>query len=191
MTDGPFDNLNLGKNWEKFNKAIQNESAGASECAAIAADTMLKELSVNNARLIKNLVTRPRQGQIEFDQASFSELTFSKHPSTLFSDKLQKELKPQLHNGATFEKALIKAGIESVSSHISESYNRVQEGIIQLRDNGKINADQCQKLLKKTNATFRAVDKQGICNALLGGNKNAFKKAASKKTKLDDGPTLP
>ena len=156
MTDGPFDNLNLGKGWKKFVKAIQNNATDISKCAAIAADTMIKECLTNNAS------------------------------STIPSGKFQKESKSQLHNGTTFE----KTGPASVISYMSECSNRIQEEFIYLHDSGQISANQCQISLEKTNATFRAVDKQGIRNAVLSGNKNAFKEAASKEKNLDDGPVL-
>ena len=50
--------------------------------------------------------------------------------------------------------------------------------------------DQFDRAVKQANATFDALPRSDICDALREGDKNTFKNAAAKKIGLDEGPSL-
>ena len=50
--------------------------------------------------------------------------------------------------------------------------------------------DQYDRTVTRANAAFGELSESDVCDALHAGDKNAFQRDVSKKTGLDDGPSL-
>ncbi len=191
MTDGPFKNLKLGKGWNRFVEAVLNDAVDQSECTDLANDSLVRGLLTSaNSAILENLYAYAGQDQMVFDQVSDVEDIFDRHDKTPFSDQLQKQLIYLLTGGVQMASALAEAIEASVESHIAATENRLQEEFISLRESRALSEEKYESGIAKVYTTFKAVDISEICNALRGGNKNAFKAATSKKEGLDEGPRL-
>lgn len=191
MTDGPFKNLKLGKGWNRFVEAVLNDAVDQSECTDLANDSLVRGLLTSaNSAILENLYAYAGQDQMVFDQVSDVEDIFDRHDKTPFSDQLQKQLIYLLNGGVPMASALAEAIEASVESHIAATENRLQEEFISLRESRALSEEKYESGIAKVYTTFKAVDISEICNALRGGNKNAFKAATSKKEGLDEGPRL-
>lgn len=191
MTDGPFKNLKLGKGWNRFVEAVLNDAVDQSECTDLANDSLVRGLLTSaNSAILENLYAYAGQDQMVFDQVSDVEDIFDRHDKTPFSDQLQKQLIYLLNGGVPMASALAEAIEASVESHIAATENRLQEEFISLREARALSEEKYESGIAKVYTTFKAVDISEVCNALRGGNKNAFKAATSKKEGLDEGPRL-
>lgn len=50
--------------------------------------------------------------------------------------------------------------------------------------------DQYEQTVTRANDAFKLLPEGELCDVLRVGDKNAFQRSASKKTGLDDGPSL-
>lgn len=190
MTDGPLKNLKLSSCWKRLVEAIQRDASESAECGALASDALVRELLTDEVRaLLNDLEGYAHRDQMDLDPISSVAGIFDRHDKTPFNDSLQKKLAVrlnQLPSDAAFDEALEA----SVKDQMTEARNHLVEECLRARDTGEISRDHCQRAIDKVNASFEAVDLQGICKALRAGNKNAFKDATSKKEGLGEGPTL-
>lgn len=190
MSDGPFKNLKLNKRWKRFAEAVQNDAFDRAECCAMASNALVHEILTDGVQtLLADLQDYASLKQLDLDPLSSIESIFNVHMKTPFTDTLQKEVALCLCEAAPSDAArqALKA---AVTEQISEAMNRVEEECIRAREAGEMWQDQFQLTVKQARATFNALDINGICEALLAGNKNAFKNAVSKKVGLEEGPPL-
>ena len=191
MTDGPFKNMELGHRWKRFAEAVHNDAVDQTERIALASNNIARELCISdNIATLKDLEAYTQQGQRDLDPVSSVQAIFEKHPKSSFNDRLQKELIYRLGDGVQVEVALPDAVKASVTSHIGETKNRLQEECIRLREEKELGAEKCQSTIEESNITFDAVNIPAICDAIYEGDKKAFKAATNKKEGLDQGPRL-
>lgn len=191
MTDGPFRNAEMSKRLKRFADSLVNDAASSAERISLACDSMLRDLASNNAcALLKELKSHTQRQQMELDPVSSADEVFERFPKTPFADTLQKHLtanlQDQMHPEAAFDRALQAATIET----IGETQNRINEECIRARDTEDMSPRQFRQAIERNYATFDAIDTDVICEALLSGNKNAFKNAVRKKKGLEEGPDL-
>ena len=191
MPDGPFKNLKLGRRWKRFAKASHSDSADPRERCALASDALVCDILTDETQaLLTDLQDYARQAQLDLDPLSSVESIFDNHSRTAFDDTLQKELSFRLWDQMTPDAAIRKALEASVDDEISRARNRIQEECIHACESGEMRQDQFDLTVNRANASFDALAKGYICDALRTGDKNAFKNAASKKKGLNEGPSL-
>lgn len=190
MTDGPFNNLVLGRRWRRYADALLNDAVDSAERCALASDAIVQELLTDDTQaLIKDLQIYASKKQLDFDPVSSIEMVFNNHDKTSFADTLQKELAFRLNEQTAPEIAIAQALDASVCDHIGEAKNRIEEECVHLRESGEMRQEQFDRAVNNSNATFDILTISNICDALRACDKFAFKKAASKKEGLDEGPS--
>lgn len=191
MSDGPFKNLKLCRRWKRFVEAVQNDAFGSNECCALASDALVREILTDDVQpLLADLQAYARREQLDFDPLSSVESIFNGHSKMPFADTLQKEVVFRLSELIAPSNALWQALDASVSNQISVVRNRIEEECIRAREVGEMRQDQFDYTVTQASATFDLLARNKICEALLAGDKKAFKGAVSKKKGLDEGPCL-
>jgi hypothetical protein len=191
MSDGPFKNLKLNRRWKRFAEAVQNAAFDHAECCAMASDALVREILTDGVlALLADLQAYASRKQLDLDLLSSVESIFNIHMKTPFTDTMQKEIAFCLSEQAVPADAVRQALKASVNEQISEAMNRIEEECIRAREVGEMWQDQFNHTVKQASATFNTLAIDKICEALLAGNKNAFKKAVSKKVGLDEGACL-
>jgi hypothetical protein len=191
MTDGPFKNLRLGIHWKRFAEAVQNDAVDSTERCALGSDALIRDILTDDTRaLLRDLQSYVNQDQLEFDPLSSVESIFDGHSKSPFADTFQKELVFRLSGRISPDIAIRKALESSVSDQISKAANRIEEECIRARETGEMWRDQFDCTVVQARKTFDALARSEICDALLAGNKYAFKCAVSKRHGLDEGPRL-
>ena len=191
MSDGPFKNFRLGRHWKRFAAAAHNDAVDPAERGALACDALTNDLLTDENRALQSdlhaLVRRP---QLEFDPTHSVDITFRSHSKTAFGDTLQRELAPRVSDQMPLEKALACALRAAVHGHATRARSRIEEECLHSRESREMTQDQCDRTVIRVNETFDALSESDICDAVRAGHKNAFQRAVSKKTGLDDGPSL-
>jgi hypothetical protein len=191
MSDGPFKNLKLGKRWKRFAEAVQNEAFESHVCCAMASDALLYEILTDSVgSLLAAFQAYVNRKQLDLDPMSSVESIFNAHIKTPFSDTFQKHVAFLLSDQIAPANVLRQALEISVSDHVSESRNRIVDECIRARETGEMWPDQFSRAVSNANAIFDVLAKNEVCDALLDGNKKAFKDAVSKKKGLDEGAPL-
>lgn len=191
MSDGPFKNLKLGSRWKRFAEAVQNAAFDHAACCAMASDALVREILTKGVQaLLADLQAYASRKQLDLDPLFSIESIFNLHMKTSFTDTLQKEVALGLSEQAAPADAIWQAMKACASEQMSEAMNRIQEECIVAREFGVMWQDQFNNTIKQASATFNELDIDKICEALLNGNKNAFKDAVSKKEGLDEGAPL-
>ncbi len=191
MSDGPFKNLKLSKRWKRFAEAAQNEAFDSRVCCAMASDALLHEILTDGFRsLLADLHAYVNRNQLDLVPLSSVESIFHSHIKTPFSDTFQKQVAFLLNDQVAPSAALRQALGASVNEHVSEARNRIVDECIRARETGEMWPDQFSRAVKSVNAIFDVLAENEVCEALLDGNKKAFKDVASKKKGLDDGAPL-
>jgi hypothetical protein len=191
MSDGPFKNLKLGKRWKRFADAVQNDTFNCPDCCSMASHALMHELLTDNVRaILAVLQAYASRKQLDIDPSASVDSIFNAHMSTPFSDILQKQIAFRLNDQVSPADAVRQALEESVSNHSNDVRNRIIDECISAREAGDMRQDLFSISVKNVNSVFDSLAKDRVCEALLDGNKNAFKTAASKKQGIDEGPPL-
>ena len=191
MPDGPFNNLKLGRRWNRFAATLDIDAADDSEQRALASDAILNDILTEDFQpLLTDLREYERRPQLDLDPLSSVESIFRSRSKTAFSDTFQKELSSQLGHQMTPDRAIGQALDVSVDYQIRKAKNRIQEECIRLRESREMRREQFDRTVTRANAVFDTLPKGDICNALRAGDKNAFKNAVSKRKGVDEGPSL-
>lgn len=191
MSDGPFKNLKLGKRWKRFADAVQNDTFNCSDCCNMASHALTHELLTDNVRaILAVLQAYASRKQLDIDPSASVDSVFNAHMSTPFSDILQKQIAFRLNDQVSLADAVRQAVEESVSNHSNDVRNRIIDECISAREAGGMRHDLFSISVKNVNSVFDSLAKDRVCEALLDGDKNAFKTAASKKQGIDEGPPL-
>ncbi len=191
MTDGPFKNLKLGKNWKRFAEAVQNETVDTNMRCSIASHAILQEVLAGDVPdLINRLQSYFNKEQLDIDPLSSIENIFADHSVAPFADTLEKELSYRLNDGMQPIDAFSEALEASIDVWINKIKNRIEEQCIHSLELKEMWSDQCNLTIRNSNMTLDNLDKKPLCNALLNGDKLAFKSSILKKAGIDDGPTL-
>jgi hypothetical protein len=191
MSDGPFKNLKLGKRWKRFFDAVQNETFNSPECCAMASHALMHEFFTDNVRaILAALQANANRKQLDLDPLSSVESIFNDNMKTPFSDTLQKQLAFRLNDQVSPADAVQQALEDSVVKHSNDAKDRIVDECLRAREAGEIRHDLFYRSVSNIKASFDALAKNKVCDALLDGNKNAFKDAVSKKQGIDEGPPL-
>lgn len=192
MSDGPFKNLKLAKRWKIFAEAVQNDAFDSAECYALASDALVREILTDNVKaLLIELQAYANREQLDLAAVSSCiEDIFNRHSKTSFTDILQKEVAFRVSEQMALSNAIKQAVDAAVREQISEVKNRIIEECICKRDFGVMWQDQFNRTVRESSAIFNGLATNEICEAVLAGNKRAFKAAVSKKVGLDEGVSL-
>jgi hypothetical protein len=125
---------------------------------------------------------------MDLDPISSIEAIFDTHPRSSQMDILQKHLIADLREQMDPKAALDRALRSTAADWIDTAKNRIDEECIRSRDLGDMNRDSYPKALERNSDTFAAVSPDAFCDALISGNKRAFKQALQKKAGVDEGP---
>ena len=191
MTDGPFKNLKLARDWKRFAEAAHNDAVDIAQRCALAAHALLGEILTEDTQaLLNDLLAYQRQPQLDMDPWSSVESIFDNHSKTAFSDTLRREMAFRLGDGMAPGAAIGEALEASVDDQIGKARNRIQEECIHARETGEIRQGQLERTITRANEAFDTMSGDDICDALRAGDHNAFKKPALKRKGLDEGPGL-
>jgi hypothetical protein len=191
MTDGPFKNLKLSRRWKRFAEAAGNDAVDSAERCALASNALVREiLTSDTPLLLTKLRTYTERAQLDLDPLSSVAGIFNDHNRTSFSDALQKELSFRLSDHIASGVAMQQALKAAVTTQIIEAKNHFEEECIRACESGEMRQDQFAHTVNRGGVAFNAVPTNEICNAILAGDKNAFKSGISKKEGLDEGPSL-
>ncbi|KIH77534.1 hypothetical protein SAMN05660860_00958 [Geoalkalibacter ferrihydriticus] len=191
MSDGPFKNLRLTKRWRKFTEAAYNDAFDQIEYCAMASDAVVQDALTDSVRaLVSALNSYVTQNQMDIDPLSSLERIFNEHSKDQFADTLQREMRFHLSEKCLPGEALEQALAASVDDQINIARNRIQEECIHSSEIGQMRQDQLDRTIERANSAFESLDRQSICEAIIAGNKQAFKGAVAKKDGLEEGPSL-
>ena len=191
MTDGPFKNLKLARDWKRFAEAAHNDTVDIAQRCALAAHALLGEILTEDTRaLLNDLLAYQRQPQLDMDPLSSFESIFDSHTKTAFSDTLRRQMAFRLGDGMVPGAAIGEALEASVDDQIGKARNRIHEECIHARETGEIRQEQLERTITRANEAFDTMPGDDICDALRAGDHNAFKIPASKRKGLDEGPGL-
>ena len=189
MTDGPFRNIELSKRWKQYGRDLVSDAASVDErtlqsCHSMVGDLNLSEIS-SLLIAIKRHAARP---QMDLDMKSAAETLFESCPKSPLTDTLQKHLMANLYERMPLDTALDQALQSTVADWIGITKNRLDEQCIRARDLGDMSQDDYRKGIERNAETFAGIDRSGLCDALVNGDKRAFKRAQQKKKGVDEGP---
>ena len=191
MSDGPFKNLKLNKRWKRFAEAAQNDASDHNECCGLASDAIVREiLNDSNKAMLAEAQSYAKQAQLELDPLSSIENVFSNYSKTPFADTLLKEMVFRMADQAVPYDALRQAMDAAVRDHIREVRSRIQEECIRAYEAGQMGQNQFYRIVNQVSAILDSLPMAKVCEALLTGDRDAFKSAASMKIGLDEGPPL-
>ena len=189
MTDGPFRNAALSSRWKQYGKDLVSDAASAEERTTQACHSMIGDVDVSEISstlgAIKAHADRP---QMDLDVISSMETLFESCPKSPLVDTFQKHLLANLRDQMPLDTALDQALSGTVSDWIGMTKNRLDEECIRARDIGDMNVDDYRKGIARNAETFAGVSLNALCEALITGDKRAFKQAQQKKTGVDEGP---
>lgn len=191
MTDGPFKNSKLDSNWKRFAEALQNDSVDVTERNSLAAHAFVHEiLDRSTQALLGSLRAYLTREQLDLDPLSSTENIFNQQSRTAFSDTYQKELSCRLYDQVPSIDAFKLAMYATVNVLMTIARSRIEEECIRVHDSGEMPTYQLEKTVEKVRSVFSSLPTNDICDAIYKGNRNAFESEVSRKTSLDDGPTL-
>jgi hypothetical protein len=191
MSDGPFKNIKLGYRWKRFARAVQSDAFDSVECCNLASDALVHEiLSSEFQGLLADFQSYTRREQLDFDPLSTVEGIFNRHGKTSMTDTFQKEVMFRLDKQVAPTEVLRQALEASVGEQSREVRSRFEEECIRVHEAGEMRPDQFKRTVNQVGAVIDALVKSDICEAILAGDKNAFKAAVTKKIGLDEGPKL-
>ncbi len=188
MSDGPFKNLKLDNRLKKFAEAVQNDTVPTDERCALGHHAIVYGVLSETPSLFNGLADYLNGSQLDFDPKSSIEGVFDAHPKSQFTDNFQKEVKLRLHDGASPENAISEGLDAAIQTHIDETRTRIQEACLDSHHKGEVRKDQLDRAIEGTDATLRELDTPKIRDALMRGDRDAFKNATKKKDGLDEGP---
>lgn len=191
MSDGPFNNLKLNRRWKRFVEVVQNPAFDRAVCCALASDALVREILTDGVKvLVADLLAFASQEQLVFDPLSPVDSIFDVHAKTPFADTLQKEIAFCLSQEVAPINAVQLALEATVTEQIHEARNRIEEECIRALEVGDMSQDKFFQTVSQAGAIFDSLNTNEVCDALLAGNKSAFKNAVSKKIDIDEGPSL-
>lgn len=189
MTDGPFRNAELSGRWKIYGEDLVSDAASPGERTARICHSMLGDIEWETiGPLLKQLEASAANSQLELDPCAHVAEICDKHPKSPFSDSLQKHLTANLRDHLPSQVALEKALLNSVTDWIGTARSRIEEECIRARDVGDMSERDFQKGVSRSREAFNDVDATQIGQALMAGNKQAFKGAVRAKLSVNDGP---
>jgi hypothetical protein len=189
MTDGPFRNAALSERWKKYGDDLVSDAASPSERTARICHSMLGDVDWNAVGpLLKQLEANALNSQLELDPCARIADIFDNQMKTPFSDSLQKHLTANLRENVPAQKALDMAVLSSVNDWVGTARSRIEEECIRARDVGDMSKGDFEKGMNRSRESFNAVDANQIAQALLAGDRQAFKQAVRSKLDVNDGP---
>lgn len=188
MSDGPFKNLKLDSRLKRFASAVQNDTVDDKQRTALASDAIIHAVLKESPTLFSDLTAYLESDQLDFDPKATINAIFEGNPKSQFTDNFQKEVRLGLHDGKPPSVA-ISDGLESaVCTQIEEVRTRTQEACLEAHNSGDMWKEQFDRTISGTKAALRDVDVPQIRDALMRGDKNAFKSVIKKKEGLNEGP---
>lgn len=188
MSDGPFKNLKLDSRLKRFATAVQNDTVDDKQRTALVSDAIVHATLKESSTLFGDLTAYLESDRLDFDPKATINAIFDGNPKSQFSDNFQKEVGLGLHDGKRPSDA-ISEGLESaIHTQIEEVRTRTQEACLEAYNSGDMWKDQLERTIRGANAALRSVNVPQIRDALMQGNKRAFKSAIKKKEGLDEGP---
>jgi hypothetical protein len=188
MSDGPFKNLKLPQRWKVFSYAVQNEAFERSHCCALASHALLMDIfSKNITGLLLDL--QRASSQVNLKPSTLDEM-FNAFGSTPFSKILQKELAWRVSGSVVNSDAIKEALSAAVMEQARQANDRIVDQCIISREFGNMRQDQFNLAVRASSSILNSISIDPICQALFAGNRNFFKDSVSKKTGLEDGPSL-
>ena len=189
MTDGPFRNAELSSRWKQYGKHLVSDATSAEERAAQACHSMIGDVDLAAiSTILGEIKTHAQRLQMDLDTVSSMEALFDAHPKSPLTDMLQKHLIANLRDRIPLDAALDQALPNSVADWIGMTKNRLDEECIRARDLGDMNENDFRKGIARNREIFASIQSAALGDALITGNRRAFKKAQQKKTGVDEGP---
>ena len=188
VTDGPVAYPALGKIWEKFMDALQNDAHSVEERRTLAVRAVVKDiLTDENQALLAALRRYSSRTQLELVPTTSVEEIFSHYDRSALSDSLRREIIHGLNKGLAPAVAFEVAISSVVDSLIREMQTRLIDEIqLQPDKDGLYNAD----VVDRVKTVFKSMSVDDICEMLASGDTNAAKARVIKKTGIDEGPEL-
>lgn len=189
MTDGPFRNAELPSRWKRYGQQLVSDAASLEERAAQACHSMIGDVDMQAfSPLLKELKEHVERRQMDLDPVPALETIFENHSTTTLADALQRHLIANFRDQISPEKALDEALDSTAREWISTTKNRLDEECIRARELSDMSRGDYQKGIGRNRETFAAVKPSDLCDALVAGNKRAFRQAVQKKAGVDEGP---
>jgi hypothetical protein len=190
MTDGPFRNAELSSSWKRYGRDLVSDAACPEERVTQACHSMIERVEMEAfSPLFRELKAHAERAQMDLDPVTAIETIFDNHPTSPLTDTLQKHLIDDLRDQISTETALDQALASTVRDWIGTTKNRLDEECIRARDLGDMNREDYRKGIERNRETFAAIKPGDLCEALVTGNKRAFKQAIQKKAGVDVGPS--
>lgn len=192
MTDGPFKNRNLSAPWKRYGVLSVNDATSPNERAAQACHAMLSDVNMKQViALMGDLNTYQHRSELQGDLLpDFSVgAIFADHPNSVFTNTFQKHLIANVRDQIPFATARSLALVSTVTDLSLIAKNRLDEQSLLARKRREITQAVHNKFLQSNQNTFDTLNHKAVCDALLSGNKNAFKAAIQKQIDVDAGPT--
>ena len=189
MTDGPFRNAALSSRWKQYGKDLVSDAASSNERVAQACHSLLGDVDTKAlGSLLSALNAHAQRPQMDLDSVTSIDTIFDRQAKSPLTDTLQKHLIANLRDQMSVERALDQALPSAVMDWMTTTKNRLDEHCIRARDIGDMNPESCRKGIERNRVVFEAIAPSELCDALVSGNRNAFKQATRKKSGVDDGP---
>lgn len=191
MVDGPLKNMDLGKDWDRPIEALENDAVDLDQCKVFVSDSITRELNAKpNISVLNKIKLYQQQSQLDIDPTYHIRKIFGENSKPPFIDQLEKQLIRRLGDGMQIEDALPQSLEATIIWRADEVKNRLQEKVIHSHEMQEIDQEKSQNLIEKISRTLDGLDVQLIGEAVLKGDKNAFKDAINKKSGIDEGPKL-
>jgi len=188
MTDGPFRNAKLPSCWKRYGQQLVSDAASQEERVAQACLSMIGDAEMETFNpLLRELKAHLERRQMDLDPIPALETIFENHSTATLADALQRHLIANFGDQVSPENALDKA-LESTAREWIGTKNRIDEECIRARELGDMSREDYQTGIDRNRETFSAIKSSDLCDALVTGNKRAFKQAVQKKDGVDEGP---
>lgn len=189
MTDGPFRNSELSSRWKRYGKDLVSDATSSEERTAQACHSMLGDVDMKVfSPLLSAVKAHAQRPQQELDPVASIEALFDSHPKSPLTDALQKHLTANLRDHMPSEMALDQALTSTIRDWIDTTKNRLDEECIRARDISDMSREDYRKGIERNHETFIAINQSDLYDALISGNKRAFKSSLQKKAGVDEGP---
>ena len=189
MTDGPFRNAALSREWKRYGDDLISDAASPEERAVKAFYSMLNDVDLAAFSILwRDLNNHMQCRQLDLDPVASVEAIFDNNPKSTLVDTFQKELEAELRAQTSSLVALDKALINTAKFWISITKSRLDDQCICARELGDMSRDDFHKGIQRNEEAFSRIKLDDFCSALVAGTKRGVGKFVEKKIGIDEGP---
>ncbi|WP_085084176.1 hypothetical protein [Azospirillum oryzae] len=189
MTDGPFRNSELSRQWKRYGEDLVSDAASPDERAKKALHSMFGDVDLEEfSNLLRELNHYAQSQQMDLYPSSGVEDIFERNPNSTLINYFYRELFSELKEQSNLQIALDKALVSTAKDWIKIAKDRIDDECICARDLGNMTREDYRKAILRNQEAFSQINPNDFCGALIAGNKRTISHALKKKSGVDEGP---